>query len=475
MPPPGCHLTTSHQLPINYSGGTYVQDNRGGILLLIKNNLNPIIFTEADVEAEILWVTLNLHPRLSWLVGVCYRPEKDEQFMLSKICSSINKINNVNCVLLGDFNFRKINWSTLTGTSQLENQFIDTIADNLLNQVVPTPTRENNILDLVLINDPTQISDLQVHEPFGSSDHNMIYFDLQCPIPRISRAERKVYLYSQGDYDTLNSKISLINWESKFHGMSVHRCWDIFKEQYNYLIEEHIPHKLVKPGARNGPPPPWTRYKSIKKAKRQRRKKWVSYRKSQLESDKLLYEQENVNVIHSLSTAKAHYENKLIDQIKEDPKRFWNYTRHFSRSSSTIDMLVHEGEKITDDSAKAKILNEYFISVLTQEPEILGSLPEVVDAKPQNLLEDFTILQDTIRKKLTRLKANKASGPDQISINVLRNCPNFSIPLTILFNNSIQSGSLPQDWRDAYMFPLFIKKVLKPKVVNIDWYHSPAK
>ena len=120
-------------------------------------------------------------------------------------------------------------------------------------------------------------------------------------------------------------------------------------------------------------------------------------------------------------------------------------------------MLVHEGEKITDDSAKAKILNEYFISVLTQEPEIIGSLPEVVDAKPQNLLEDFTILQDTIRKKLTRLKANKASGPDQISINVLRNCPNFSIPLTILFNNSIQSGSLPQDWRDAYVSPIHKK------------------
>ena len=33
-------------------------------------------------------------------------------------------------------------------------------------------------------------------------------------------------------------------------------------------------------------------------------------------------------------------------------------------------------------NVKAKILNEYFISVLTQEPEILGSLPEVVDAKP---------------------------------------------------------------------------------------------
>ena len=47
------------------------------------------------------------------------------------------------------------------------------------------------------------------------------------------------------------------------------------------------------------------------------------------------------------------------------------------------------------------LMIEYFISVVTQEPEMLGSLPEVLYAKPQNLLEDFTIIQDTIRKKLT--------------------------------------------------------------------------
>ena len=42
----------------NYTSGTYVQNNRGGVLLLIKNYLNPTIYTDADVEAEIIWVTL---------------------------------------------------------------------------------------------------------------------------------------------------------------------------------------------------------------------------------------------------------------------------------------------------------------------------------------------------------------------------------------------------------------------------------
>ena len=47
----------------------YTQNERGGVLLLVKHFLNPLIYTEADVDAEIVWVTLNPHPNLSCWVG----------------------------------------------------------------------------------------------------------------------------------------------------------------------------------------------------------------------------------------------------------------------------------------------------------------------------------------------------------------------------------------------------------------------
>ena len=161
--------------------------------------------------------------------GVCYRPETDEQFMLNKICSSINNTNNDNCVLLGDFNFRNINWSSLTCSSLLGTQFLETLSGNLLNQMVTSPTREKIILDLVLVNDPSQITDLQVLEHFGHSDHNIISFGIQCPIPRL-------VLYSQGDYEGLNSELEDLDWDSTFHRKSLQQCWDKFKEIYETLI-----------------------------------------------------------------------------------------------------------------------------------------------------------------------------------------------------------------------------------------------
>ena len=60
--------------------------------------------------------------------------------------------------------------------------------------------------------------------------------------------------------------------------------------------------------------------------------------------------------------------------------------------------------------------------------------------------------------KLTKLKPDKASGPDLLSINVLRNCLDFDIPLAYMFNKSIQTSQVPQDWRDANVTPIHKKR-----------------
>ena len=154
--------------------------------------------------------------------------------------------------------------------------------------------------------------------------------------------------------------------------------------------------------------------------------------------------------------AKGHYENKLVDELESNPKRFWNYTRHFSRSSSTIDFLQDCGERVVDDGKKAELLNDFFASVLTQETDLnCSEIPSKENVKV--VLKDLFVKPENVRGKLVHLLGNKASGPDTISVNVLRNCPDFDVPLCLLFNQSIQTGLLPQDWRDANVTPLHKK------------------
>ena len=163
----------------------------------------------------------------------------------------------------------------------------------------------------------------------------------------------------------------------------------------------------------------------------------------------------------TLLEAKAHYEDKLVKDINSNPKRFWNHSRHFTKSSSTIDVLVDEcGSKIHDDSEKTDLLNRFFASTFTDEPDIVTSLPLPETQNTHLLLDiDIHVSPLMIREKMAKLKANKAGGPDKISSNVLSECKTFDVPLALIYNQSIQSGCVPQDWRDADVNPLLTKRL----------------
>jgi len=84
---------------------------------------------------------------------------------------------------MGDFNFPSVVWSDGQGLlnpnpiygCELNNLFLETINDVVVEQYVSEPTRQNNILDLVLSNN-NNIHNLNIVP--GISDHDAIHFQL---------------------------------------------------------------------------------------------------------------------------------------------------------------------------------------------------------------------------------------------------------------------------------------------------------
>ena len=71
---------------------------------------------------------------------------------------------------------------------------------------------------------------------------------------------------------------------------------------------------------------------------------------------------------------------------------------------------------------------------------------------------DIVVTENGVLKLLKNLNPNKASGPDQISSRFLKAMSSPIAPvLTILFQASINQGNIPDDWRTAYVTPLFKK------------------
>ena len=87
--------------------------------------------------------------------------------------------SSVHCIIVGDFNFSDINWSSLYASFELSNKFCDFIFNCNLTQHVSLPTHvKGNILDLDLSSASVTIDNLSV-VPFSSlilSDHFVISF-----------------------------------------------------------------------------------------------------------------------------------------------------------------------------------------------------------------------------------------------------------------------------------------------------------
>ncbi len=63
-----------------------------------------------------------------------------------------------------------------------------------------------------------------------------------------------------------------------------------------------------------------------------------------------------------------------------------------------------------------------------------------------------------VRKELSTLDTAKGSGPDDLHPFVLQILAYFlTVPITALYNKSLQSGEVPHDWRKAIICPIFKK------------------
>ena len=73
-------------------------------------------------------------------------------------------------------------------------------------------------------------------------------------------------------------------------------------------------------------------------------------------------------------------------------------------------------------------------------------------------MPDITVNVPGVRKLLSSIKPNTPSGPEGIPCRILKECASEISPiLTDIFNLSITSTSLPDDWKTADVAPVFKK------------------
>ena len=114
-----------------------------------------------------------------------------------------------------------------------------------------------------------------------------------------------------------------------------------------------------------------------------------------------------------------------------------------------------DGSFTKDDASTAEVLNQKYYDTFTKEN--MEELPSI-NSKPQLIsrLSFFKVTGEKVLQVLKDLRIDKSPGDDGIHPHILKELSDsIAYPLSLIFQDCIKSGIIPQQWKDAIIAPIF--------------------
>ena len=232
--------------------------------------------------------------------GLYYRPPKNSKENDKAILDQITNFCKTKSVVVGDFNYPGLNWHTMQADNQ-STDFRDMCLDSFLHQHVFEPTRNENILDIILSTERDIIQSIEVVEPLGNSDHNSVNFDLVSD--SFTGSVSYFYNYKKAKFEEMKESLREVNWSEAFENLDTEKSWNIFKNKVNLVTEKFVPCKQSKV-ERN---PKWLNSNVRNKIKK-KKQAWKKYKASNTNENFAQYKKFEKEAKAAIKTSKKDYE-----------------------------------------------------------------------------------------------------------------------------------------------------------------------
>ena len=450
-----------------------------GIIIYTHNSLDKSsiqIKMESKYE-EACIIELRLRGGDTLLFGCIYRsptPTQDSAVNndnLNRLLKIICNKSYSHVCLVGDFNFKDINWKSLTtfhGEESKEAKFLETIKDSFLFQHIEKPTRirgndDPSLIDLLLTNEEHQISDVVHHAPLGKSDHAVITFNFHCYLD--FSKPKKCYNYGKGDFEGMLHQLELSNWKETYLSEGLEKdpetLWCSIKSKLLELRNDFVPIRTIETGKdcrKKGDIPIDKTLQQAIREKHSLHRRWIRGIKRGDQNTRVVYTKARNKVKRLIRHSKRMFEKVVASKSKTNPKEFWKYVRKKLKTKSGVSPLLEDRKDPNslrfEDKEKAEILQRQFCSVFTKET---GDIP-VLEKRTNKSIINLLILEEMVRKEILALNINKSCGPDEISpLLLIKLVDHVAGPLAMLMNRTLQYGSLPKDWKKAFVSPIYKK------------------
>ena len=318
------------------------------------------------------------------------------EFIVKQLCSYIQQFckDKYSVAIIGDLNFSNIDWSKMKSNVNclIESTFINAITELGFHQYIDEPTRGENILDILLCNDPMLLSDVLIQEPFSTSDHESIVFllnaydkanscnyntvndndaDLDCIIHGINYNAR-MYNWHKADWDGLNEFLSSYDWTTCFiKGLSSDKYWNNFYQVLCFACDQFVKLKSRVHAKSYKNHCKVIKYpRAIHKLMHKKTALWRKHRKNKTDINKANYKKLSITCKWQVKNFHRNNENRIL--ASGDLGTFYKYVNSkLSCKSGVGPLSLGGGTFAFDNLAKANLLNDYFASVCVKDNNIM--------------------------------------------------------------------------------------------------------
>lgn len=454
------------------SSGLVQGKEGGGVLIAVLKKINSKRVTQWESKCEDLWIVIssgNLPASRQIALCATYLPPPIQLSTLEHFINSCNIVfesckNNMDILIIGDFNLSKIDWERIDQHTINCNlpatckHFMDFINVCKLTQLNHIKNCSHRILDLVLSSltscdvsaSTNNLVNIDRHHPPLNIDVNLPF---KTRLPYVTNNLRPNFF--KADYNKIQEYINSQDWDHLIGNMTnVNEMVEVFYETLQFAIKNYVP--LCTPKSKHFPP--WFNKEIIMllKEKNNVRCRFKTYRNPMDELQLKLLNKRCKKLSRILYKS---YLCKTENNIRENPKLFWNHVKNKRGGTSAYPLTMTDGHVTTTNCSEiSNLFADYFSSVYTTENVKNFVLNNFLDSLEINSLSLTipVIDKETLRKKLQGIDYRKGSGPDGIPPAFIVSCASALLkPLLIIYNKSLSSGIFPKSWKNARVVPVF--------------------
>ena len=192
--------------------------------------------------------------------------------------------------------------------------------------------------------------------------------------------------------------------------------------------------------------------------KRLAKKRWDMQRD---EESKQGYKEMRREAKKEVAKAKNNAYDELYQELdsKEGERTLYRLARKRHQAGKDVQqvrmMKDKDGKVMTDEETVLRIWKEYYKGLMNEENE---RERRENDGERVNL-EVEKISKEEVRENMKRMKNGKAVRPDDIPVEVWKCLGEIALEfLTKLYNRTMESERMPEEWRDSILIPIFKNK-----------------